>query len=578
MTMRIAQTVSTLPQQRLQPHVCAFDQASLLFSCLSGARAGECQANPAYMMESCKKSCGACRDGPKETRRSGQRASSTRSSTGSRGGSRGAGGDASSASGSRGAPDKPTAAVDILGDGAYALHVGKIAGKDKPLHSAQMDLKAAKAWCDARRATCAGFSVAVPKPGPLPTGAQTVVFRRAAPSVTSDVGHVAFVRTAADSGTCAEAAGPGCVKGDAKGSSGGSGSGSGATSGATSGEPYASAQMAAYYLRAAELYSYDGRPRAQDVIDMVRAALLSGADRDSCYMLRAHAYLLNENLDGSKRDLSAILRSDPEHKSAKSLHRQLKKYGKALDDAERLRGSRSWAEALERYQAALKAVSPQLEVLTLKSGLCQCYTRLRKAREAVTWCEKAHAAASSDDLAALYALVEAKTMNGEEHSALQALKTAQRTHPRDGQLHQKIQQLEHRIRQQGKVNYYKILGVPRSATTRDIKKAYHKLAKQYHPDKVENEDEKPAAEAMFKKVARAYEVLGDEDTRRRYDNGEDVDDPNAQKQQQHNPFGGGGFPGGGFGGFPGGGFPGGGFPGGGFPGGGGRRTHHFRYR
>ena len=141
-----------------------------------------------------------------------------------------------------------------------------------------------------------------------------------------------------------------------------------------------------------------------------------------------------------------------------------------------------------------------------------------------------------------YTLVEAKTMNGEEHSALQALKTAQRTHPRDGQLHQKIQQLEHRIRQQGKVNYYKILGVPRSATTRDIKKAYHKLAGQYHPDKVENEDEKPAAEAMFKKVARAYEVLGDEDTRRRYDNGEDVDDPNAQKQQQHNPFGGGGFP------------------------------------
>ena len=74
---------------------------------------------------------------------------------------------------------------------------------------------------------------------------------------------------------------------------------------------------------------------------------------------------------------------------------------------------------------------------------------------------------------------------------------------------------------------------------------------------------------MFKKVARAYEVLGDDDLRRRYDAGEDVDDANAmnqkQQQQQH------GFPGG-FGGFPGG-----GFPGGGFPGGGGRRTHHFRY-
>ena len=128
---------------------------------------------------------------------------------------------------------------------------------------------------------------------------------------------------------------------------------------------------------------------------------------------------------------------------------------------------------------------------------------------------------------------------------------------------------------------YDLLGVPPEASASDIKKAYHKLAKQYHPDKIESEDEKPAAEAMFKKVARAYEVLGDADVRRRYDAGEDVDDPNAQKQQQqHNPFGGGHPFGGGFGGgFPGGGFPGGGFPGGGFHQGGGRQQRaHFRYR
>jgi DnaJ-class molecular chaperone len=60
-----------------------------------------------------------------------------------------------------------------------------------------------------------------------------------------------------------------------------------------------------------------------------------------------------------------------------------------------------------------------------------------------------------------------------------------------------------------------VLGVSRSATTREIKRAYHGLAKQYHPDKVEKDEDKPAAEAMFKKVARAYEVLGDDDLRRR---------------------------------------------------------------
>ena len=288
MTIRIAQIVRAcqhIASIRYVIYTCAAPLTKL-FSCSfcgAGAQAGECQANPAYMMDSCKKSCGACHERPKEARRSGQRPSSGSSSSssgggsssaGSRAGSRGPGGDASS--GSRAAADKPATAADLLGDGAYALHVGKIAGKEKALHTARMDLKSARAWCDARGASCAGFTVAVAKPGPLPSGPQAVTFRRAAPSVTSDVGHVAFVRTAADSGTCAEAAGPGCVKAtDAKKSSGGGGGSSsgGGGGGATSGESYSSGQMAAYYLRAAEIYSYDGRAKAQDVIDMVRAAL-----------------------------------------------------------------------------------------------------------------------------------------------------------------------------------------------------------------------------------------------------------------------------------------------------------------
>ncbi len=65
-----------------------------------------------------------------------------------------------------------------------------------------------------------------------------------------------------------------------------------------------------------------------------------------------------------------------------------------------------------------------------------------------------------------------------------------------------------------KKDYYEVLGVSRSVSKDDIKKAYRKLALQFHPDK--NPDNKDAEE-HFKEVNEAYEVLSNEDKRRRYD-------------------------------------------------------------
>lgn len=63
-------------------------------------------------------------------------------------------------------------------------------------------------------------------------------------------------------------------------------------------------------------------------------------------------------------------------------------------------------------------------------------------------------------------------------------------------------------------DYYKVLGVGRSATQDEIKKAFRKLAVKYHPDK--NPGDK-AAEEKFKEITEAYEVLGKEDSRKKYD-------------------------------------------------------------
>ena len=139
----------------------------------------------------------------------------------------------------------------------------------------------------------------------------------------------------------------------------------------------------------------------------------------------------------------------------------------------------------------------------------------------------------------------------------------------------------------GYKDYFQILGVERNADADVIKRAFRSLARKYHPDV--NPDDKQA-EARFKEISEAYEVLSDPDKRRRYEQfgqywnqaggssggapGMDVDFGrygnfddfiNDLLGRFGGPGGGSGFQGGGF---PGGGFPGGGFPGGGFPRGG----------
>src|SRR3972149_1660120 len=66
-----------------------------------------------------------------------------------------------------------------------------------------------------------------------------------------------------------------------------------------------------------------------------------------------------------------------------------------------------------------------------------------------------------------------------------------------------------------KRDYYEVLGVPRAASKDDIKRAYRRLAKEYHPDMAKGD--KKAAEERFKELSEAYEALGDEEKRKIYD-------------------------------------------------------------
>ena len=91
---------------------------------------------------------------------------------------------------------------------------------------------------------------------------------------------------------------------------------------------------------------------------------------------------------------------------------------------------------------------------------------------------------------------------------------------------------------ENKRDYYEVLGLKKDATDADIKRAYRKLAAQYHPDV--NHD--PGAEEKFKEINEANEVLSDPDKRARYDQyGFAGVDPNFNPNAGGSPFGGAGF-------------------------------------
>lgn len=259
--------------------------------CPNWAQSGECQSNPAYMHGACRRSCGLC--GDRQQRPSG-----------------------SGPSPSRRGVEKSS---DVLKDAAYTLHAGRIRSRSQ-LKVGRYDLLGARRWCDAN-AACTGFSVQVSEPQPFPSGLLAVHFHADATSVQAGeefgLSWASFLKSksgAHSSGSCGEGD-EACASAQREERS-----------------SYLKQQQAAYYLETAEILSAWPQ-KAQAVVEQVRAALLNGASREASYLARASAYLQLGNIDNCKRDLSAILRSDPEHAAAKALHRKVKQFAKRLDDA-----------------------------------------------------------------------------------------------------------------------------------------------------------------------------------------------------------------------------------------------------
>lgn len=302
-------------------------------------------------------------------------------------------------------------------------------------------------------------------------------------------------------------------------------------------------------------------------------------------------YALGETEKGLKH-IAQCLQSDPDSKKCMKLRRREKNLEKDLKKVRSYFERRQFATASkllidrgEEDPGLLKEVkqdfqdyvdagyiyksSPQGLYNTLLEMTCEAYVEMGNLKKGTPYC--AEALATNPD--SLYGLIHKGQQQLEAddfEDSVRTLEHANEQHQQNQKIHELLNKAQTLLKRSKTKDYYKVLGITRDANDREIKKAYRKLSKQYHPDKASASGMSPEdAQKKMSAVNEAYEVLSDPELKERFDRG---DDPNSTEGQQGNPFQGSPFGGGqqfmfrqgGGGGFPGGGSfqfqQGGGFP------------------
>jgi DnaJ family protein C protein 3 len=273
----------------------------------------------------------------------------------------------------------------------------------------------------------------------------------------------------------------------------------------------------------------------ETIADTGRVIKIAG-DSIRAYELRGGGYYVLGDLAMAMNHYRSALKFDPEHPGCKSGYRLVKKMQSLQEKAKEATEKKNW-EAVVKHLKELIDADPTHPVLAAAAlvDMADAFRYMQKFKEAKETARRV-IDRDSNSGAAHRALGEAMLEAEEFEDAVSVLRRAANDLNFEA-AKEVLQRAEAALKQAGKKDYYKILGVPRRATVKQIKKAYRELALVWHPDKHQGEEEKEAAEKKFQLIAEAYEVLSDDEKRKKFDMGEEVF-PNQGGEQRRNPFGG----------------------------------------
>ena len=256
------------------------------------------------------------------------------------------------------------------------------------------------------------------------------------------------------------------------------------------------------------------------------------------YRLRGQAYHRLGDHEQAILHYREGLKLDPEHKECKKGHKTLKATEKKKKKGDTAFNEKNFEQAIEYYLAAIAVDETHTAFeRSLQLQLAKAYSKNKQHAEAIEMCEK-HIG-EAETVEGLWALGEVQQNAEKFEEAVRSFQRAVEAAPDSTQEKQdakrKLHDAQIALKQSKEKNYYKILGVARNADKKEIKKAYRKLALEWHPDKVDDE-KKDEAENKFQDISEAYEVLSDEENRAKYDRGESVFDNQGGPRNAHDFF------------------------------------------
>lgn len=265
--------------------------------------------------------------------------------------------------------------------------------------------------------------------------------------------------------------------------------------------------------------------RIDEACDIAVTVMKSDSSSVDAIYIRGLCLYFTDNLDKGLVHFERVLVLDPDHKKAKAMRIKAKSLREKKEKGNELFKALQFKDAQMIYTEAL-GIDPLNKDINSKLYYNRALVnaKLGNVMDAISDCTAALANNSKYMKALLrrakcyYDMENFEECVKDYETALNIEKTSE--------IKNLLKDAKLALKKSKRKDYYKILGIGKSATSEEIKKAYRKRALVHHPDRHANatNDEKKEQEKKFKEVGEAYNVLSDPQKKARYDNGQDIDD------------------------------------------------------